>query len=77
MLFVVIALYINPVAGFVDAWSESRAERERLAEAKAENAELRERFEALQRPFAEEREARELGMIAAGERAYVIQGLHR
>ena len=42
---------------------------------KAENVELRERLRALRDPGALEREARKLGMVRAGERAYVIENL--
>ena len=51
-------------------------------ERRAQVAELRERNEAaaprereLRRPSALEREARRLGMVKAGERAYVVEGL--
>jgi hypothetical protein len=77
VLFVILVLYIHPLFNFVDAWQESRAERERLTEATAENERLRGRAAALDDPDAAEREAREIGMVAAGERPYVIHGLGR
>lgn len=77
MLFVVLVLYVNPISNFVDAWQESRAERERLAELKAENERLEGEAGALDNPDAAEREARRIGMVASGERSYVIRGLGR
>jgi cell division protein FtsB len=41
-----------------------------------ENGDLEARKAALEDPDAIEREARSLGMVAPGERAYVIRGLH-
>lgn len=75
VLFAVLLSYANPVVNLVDAWRDSRAERERFAELARENQELRERKEALSDPDAVEREARRLGMVAPGERPYVIHNL--
>jgi cell division protein FtsB len=77
VIFAIFLSYVNPAVNFVDAWSDARAERAALAEAKAENAKLRERLSSLQAPGAAERAARRLGMVAEGERAYVIRGLGR
>ena len=52
VLFAILVLYINPVVNFVDAWRDSGAESEQLAELKSENRELQERaatLEALRR----------------------------
>ena len=73
VLFVIVALYVNPVVNFVDAWRDSRAESEQLAELKAEHARLKERAATLAEPDAAERGARRLGMIAPGERSVVIE----
>lgn len=70
-----MALYVNPLAGFVDAWQESNAEKQNLAELENVNAELKQRVAALDAPGGAEREARKMGMIAEGERAYVVRGL--
>ncbi|MGH2824907.1 MAG: septum formation initiator family protein [Thermoleophilaceae bacterium] len=42
-----------------------------------DNRELKRRVRALRDPGALEREARRLGMVRQGERAYVIEGLPR
>lgn len=73
--FLILAWYVNPVVNFVDAWKDSRTERANVVKLKAENAELRERAAGLEGPDAEERAARRLGMVAEGERSYVIRGL--
>jgi cell division protein FtsB len=77
VFILVLAWYVNPVVNFVDAWQDSRAERENLTELKAENAELRQRAAGLDGPDAEERAARRLGMVAEGERSFVIRNLEK
>jgi cell division protein FtsB len=75
VLFGVLLSYVNPVVNLVDAWRDSRTERERFGELARENQELLERKAALSDPDAIEREARQLGMVAPGERPYVIRNL--
>jgi len=72
VLFAILVLYVNPVVNFVDAWRDSRAESEQLAELKAENGELRERAATLEDPDAAERGARMQGMVRPDERSVVI-----
>ena len=72
VLFAIVVLYVNPVVNFVDAWRDSRAESEQLAELKGENRELRDRATTLAEPDAAERGARRLGMVAPDERSVVI-----
>ena len=75
VLFLILALYINPVAGFIDAWQESKAERANLEQLEHTNVELRKRVAILGHPDGAEREARKMGMVAADERPYVVRGL--
>ena len=77
VLFIILALYVGPVINFVDAWRDSHTEQAALQGLREENATLRSRATVLSDPDAAERAARRLGMVAAGERSYVIQGLHR
>lgn len=77
VLFVILALYVNPIRGFFDAWSERAAEQERLEAVKVDHREVAKRAQALEDPAALERQARKRGMVAAGERSYVIRGLGR
>jgi cell division protein FtsB len=72
ILFVILALYINPVVNFVDAWRDSRAESGQLAELKQENQELRSRAQTLEHSDAAELGARGLGMVNPDERSVVI-----
>jgi cell division protein FtsB len=76
-LVVILLLYLSPAKHW---WEQSRtasAHREKLAELGQENRELKRRVRALKDPGALEREARRLGMVREGERAYVIKGLPR
>jgi len=75
VLFAILALYVNPVVNFVDAWRDSRAEATQLAELKDENTQLRERVSTLSQSDAAERGARSLGMVEPEERSVVIRGL--
>lgn len=75
VLFLILVLYVNPVSSFFDAWQEGEAGKESLAELEATNAELKQRVDALNAPGGAEREARKLGMVAEGERAYVVRDL--
>lgn len=73
VLFAVLISYVSPVLNFVDAWRDSGAERTQLQDLQRENAKLRARAGSLDGPDAAERAARRLGMVASGERSYVIK----
>jgi cell division protein FtsB len=73
----VLYLYIGPARTWVSTWLEAKQRRADVAALREENRKLRERRAALQRPGALEREARRLGMVKAGEKAYVVRGLPR
>jgi cell division protein FtsB len=75
ILFAVLLSYLNPLINLADAWRDSHSERARFDQLTRENAELQRREQALTDPEALEREARDLGMVAPGERPYVIRGL--
>ena len=75
VLALVIYLYIWPARTWVSTWSEARHKRQEVAGLRAENVRLRARRDDLRLASALEREARRLGMVKAGERAYVIEGL--
>jgi cell division protein FtsB len=68
----VVYLYIGPAASWVSAYREAERKRDEVAALKQENRRLRERRQELRDPAALEREARELGMVKAGERSYVV-----
>jgi cell division protein FtsB len=73
----VLALYVKPVLSW---WSTRQESQKRGAEVTAleqENERLRKRRAELKDPKMLEQEARELGMIKPGERAFVVEGLPR
>jgi cell division protein FtsB len=75
--FVILLLYISPAKHWLQQSSTARAQRSELKELTAQNRELKRRVRSLRDPGALEREARKLGMVRQGERAYVIEGLPR
>ena len=75
VLGLVLYLYIGPTHTWISTWNEARQKREEVATLRAENDRLRAHRDELKRDSALEREARRLGMVKAGERAYIIEGL--
>jgi cell division protein FtsB len=71
----VLYLYIGPAASWVSSYREAKKRRAEVAALKTENQRLRERRRELRDPASLEREARRLGMVKAGEKSYVIEGL--
>lgn len=76
-LFVILMLYISPAKHWWEQSHTSNAQEQELEDLSRENHGLKERVRALRDPGALEREARRLGMVRQGERAYVIEGLPR
>jgi cell division protein FtsB len=75
VLGLVLYLYIGPTHTWVSTWGEARQKRQEVATLRAENDRLKARRDDLMRASALDREARRLGMVKAGERAYIIEGL--
>jgi cell division protein FtsB len=71
----VLYLYIGPAVSWVSTYKEAKRQREAVATLKAENRRLLDRRKDLRDPASLEREARRLGMVKAGEKSYVIEGL--
>jgi len=71
----VIYLYVGPAATWISTYHEAKKKRAEVAALKTENQRLRERRRDLRDPASLEREARRLGMVKAGEKSYVIEGL--
>jgi cell division protein FtsB len=71
----VLYLYIGPAARWVTTYHQAKQKRAEVAALHAENLKLRAQERALRQPSSLEREARSLGMVKAGEKAYVIEGL--
>ena len=77
VLFGVLLSYVNPAVNFIDAWRDSHTQRSELVELRHEHERLAARAAALDDSGAAARAARKLGMIAVGERSYVIRGLQK
>ncbi len=73
VLVVILGLYISPAKHWLEQSSTSKAQKQELQGLNAENATLKRRLRGLRNPASLEREARRLGMIKEGERAYVIE----
>jgi cell division protein FtsB len=71
----VLYLYIGPAARWVTTYREAKHKRAEVAALQAEYRTLRAKRAALKAPGSLERQARALGMVKAGEKLYVIQGL--
>jgi cell division protein FtsB len=71
----VLYLYIGPAIKWVQTYREAGRQRAQVAELRAENARLRAEQRVLSAPGALEREARRLGMVKAGERAYIVENV--
>jgi cell division protein FtsB len=71
----VVYLYIGPAASWVSTYKEAKRKRADVAELKTDNARLRARRATLKDPASLEQQARRLGMVKAGEKSYVIEGV--
>lgn len=72
MLLVIVLLYISPVKHWIEQSGTAAHEQQRLDELRQENARLEGRLRYLKRPDSIDREARRLGMVKRGERAFVV-----
>jgi cell division protein FtsB len=77
VLFAILLAYISPISHWLRQSATAKHEEAQLHELQDENSRLKQRIADLKRPLALEREARKLGMIKEGERAYVISNLGR
>jgi cell division protein FtsB len=71
----VLLLYVGPAVSYVKTLKESKARSAEVTALEAEKARLLAKRKALKQPATMEREARDLGLVKPGERAYVIKGL--
>lgn len=76
-LGVILLLYISPATHWLEQSSTARSQQAELAEVERDNAELKRRVRTLRDSASLELEARRLGMVREGERAYVIERLPR
>jgi cell division protein FtsB len=73
----VLYLYIGPAISWVKTYREAGRQRAEVASLQAENSKLRKARDELSGKGALEREARKRGLVKAGERAYIVEGLER
>jgi cell division protein FtsB len=71
----IVLLYMGPARSLFQAVGQSKARNAEVRRLERENQRLTARKRALQRPGTMEREARRLGYVKPGERAYVIRDL--
>jgi len=76
-LVVILLLYISPAKHWLQQSSTYGAQQDELRQLTEENQHLKRRVHQLRDPGALEQEARKLGMVRQGERAYVIEDLPR
>jgi cell division protein FtsB len=76
-LILICALYVPPATKWIKQRGTEGHQQERLAELKSENAQLKGRVRQLRSPAALELEARRMGMVEVGEKAYVIENLRK
>lgn len=76
-LAVILLLYISPAKHWLEQSRTAGAQQAELAELERDNAELKQRVRTFRDPASLELEARRLGMVREGERAYVIEHLPR
>jgi cell division protein FtsB len=75
VLVVILGLYISPVKHWFEQSKTADEQRAELRHLERENARLEARARELRRPDALEREARKLGMVKVGERAFAVENL--
>ncbi len=69
----VLYLYIGPAVSWVSTYRQVGEKRAEVAQLEQRHEELKERRRALKDKRALEREARSLGMVKAGEKAFVVE----
>lgn len=77
VLLVIVLLYVSPTKHWLEQSATAGRQRDELRDLARENRELKRRARELRRPATLEREARRLGMVRKGERAFVIENLAR
>jgi cell division protein FtsB len=73
----IVLLYVGPARSWWETRREAQAKRAELRHLQAEHARLLERRRELREPASLMREARRLGMVRQGERAFVVRDLPR
>lgn len=77
VLAIILALYVGPARSYISTRHEAAQKRAMVQKLREENVRLKQRARSLRDPAALERDARRLGMVRPGDRAYVVKGLPR
>jgi cell division protein FtsB len=77
VLFAILGSYLNPVVNLFHAWNGSKEAKVHLEELRQENLQLQRQAATDSSDAVLLREARKLGMVRPGERAYSIRNLPR
>jgi len=75
VLVAIVGLYIGPARSYWNARGEAKEKRQEVQRLEAEHARLEARRKALTTPATLESEARKLGYVMPGEKAYVVEDL--
>jgi cell division protein FtsB len=75
VLGVILLLYISPAKHWIEQSRTYDEQHSELRDLTRQNRTLKRQAKTLATPGALEREARRLGMVKVGERAYVIENL--
>jgi cell division protein FtsB len=75
VLAVLLYLYISAGVSYLTTWHAARHHSAQVSAMERENLQLRAQRASLTRPTTVAAEARRLGMVLPGERAYVLQDL--
>ncbi|HEU4657468.1 MAG TPA: septum formation initiator family protein [Capillimicrobium sp.] len=71
----IVALYVGPARSYFTTRQEAAEKRAEVQRLEEEHARLKARLAALDDPATLEQEARRLGYVKPGEKAYVIEDL--
>jgi cell division protein FtsB len=74
-LIVIVFSYLSPARHWLQQSGTAKRQKQELSQLTTDKKRLQRRLKALRDPGALEREARHLGMVRVGERAYVIENL--
>jgi cell division protein FtsB len=77
VLGVILILYVSPVVHWIEQSRTASHLHSQVRSLQSEHDGLQARLRELRAPGAVEREARRLGMVAPGEKPYVVQGVPR
>ena len=77
VLGIILILYVSPVVHWIEQSRTASHLHSQVRSLQAEHQVLESRLRELHGPGAVEREARRLGMVALGEKPYVVQAVPR